>query len=678
METRANYVLIGVFTVLSLLGGLGFLLWLAQFELDRQFSYYDILFDNVSGLSRGGEVRYNGVAVGQVVSFSLNEDDPSLIRIRIEVQSNTPITTATEARLALQGVTGVSYVALTNRDSSAPLLSEVSEEDVPIIRGSPSTFDVLIEEAPDILTETLSLLKELGEFVGPENQEAVAQILTNVAGATGRLDEALDDFSQVSEQIRNATQVLASFTEELGPLTDEVRRVAVATEGAMSAAESALTAAASAIGEAESLLETEVRDLVARADDTLAVISEGTDTVAASIRATAAVAVARLEQAEVAIARGAAALEGGTEMLAAVRDAAEAVGSLTAGEGTAFVVEARDAAAMAAERLRQLEPALAQATVALTEGAETLAVTRRAAASVDALVTGEGAAMVAEGRAAAAAAAARLQQLETSIAKADATLDQGTVTLRAIEDTATTADTLLAGDGAALVAEARRALTAANEVLAGLEVVAAEDLPRIIADVRSAATTVNTVATQVGEEINRIGPNVSDFTGRLPGLAVQAEGAIVAATETFRSANESLGAVEGTLATADRTLVAAEQTFTGANQVINEDLDGILGDLRRVATSLQTAIDDVTADLPEIAAELREAMENANAAMALVEASVADAAPAVRNFARSGLPQFNRLAQEARALVASLERLTARIERDPARFFLGSPSEFRR
>ena len=42
METRANFVLIGAFTILGFLGLLLFLMWFAKLEMDRQFAYYDI------------------------------------------------------------------------------------------------------------------------------------------------------------------------------------------------------------------------------------------------------------------------------------------------------------------------------------------------------------------------------------------------------------------------------------------------------------------------------------------------------------------------------------------------------------------------------------------------------------------------------------------------------------
>ena len=42
METKANYVLIGAFTLAGMLGILGIILWFARIELDSQFAYYDV------------------------------------------------------------------------------------------------------------------------------------------------------------------------------------------------------------------------------------------------------------------------------------------------------------------------------------------------------------------------------------------------------------------------------------------------------------------------------------------------------------------------------------------------------------------------------------------------------------------------------------------------------------
>ena len=120
METRANYVLIGVFTLVGALGAFFFLLWLAKVEVNRQYAYYDVLFDNVAGLGTAGSVRYNGLPVGQVVELELDETDPSKVRVRVEIDADTPVKTDTVAQLQSQGVTGVSYVALSGGSPGGP------------------------------------------------------------------------------------------------------------------------------------------------------------------------------------------------------------------------------------------------------------------------------------------------------------------------------------------------------------------------------------------------------------------------------------------------------------------------------------------------------------------------------------------------------------------------------
>ena len=99
METKANYLLIGVFTLATIIGAFGLLLWLTKIQIDRQYAYYDILFPDVAGLSAAGDVRYNGLPVGQVVNLELDTEDSSMVRVMIEVGADTPINTETVAKL---------------------------------------------------------------------------------------------------------------------------------------------------------------------------------------------------------------------------------------------------------------------------------------------------------------------------------------------------------------------------------------------------------------------------------------------------------------------------------------------------------------------------------------------------------------------------------------------------
>jgi phosphoribosyl 1,2-cyclic phosphodiesterase len=54
-------------------------------------------------------------------------------------------------------------------------------------------------------------------------------------------------------------------------------------------------------------------------------------------------------------------------------------------------------------------------------------------------------------------------------------------------------------------------------------------------------------------------------------------------------------------------------------------------------------------------------------------------APQINAFMQAGLPQFVRFMQEGRSLMENLQRVTEKLERDPARFLLGTQRpEFRR
>ena len=52
METRANYVLIGAFTLAAAAFMLLFGLWAAKYTSDKDWRYYDVVFDEaVTGLT---------------------------------------------------------------------------------------------------------------------------------------------------------------------------------------------------------------------------------------------------------------------------------------------------------------------------------------------------------------------------------------------------------------------------------------------------------------------------------------------------------------------------------------------------------------------------------------------------------------------------------------------------
>ena len=220
METRASYVLIGAFTVLSILAGLAFLIWLAKVQLDRNYAYYDVLFDTVAGLALASPVQFNGVDVGKVTAIDLDRDDPGRVRVRIELISATPVRQGTEATLESKGVTGVSIVSLAGGQPDAERLRIVEPNDVPMIPSKPSAVQDLLQGAPDLLAEAIALLKDIKEFTTEDNRTAISNILNNVDSATANLNTAINDFSAMSGDVGTAVDQIKDFTTRLETLSD--------------------------------------------------------------------------------------------------------------------------------------------------------------------------------------------------------------------------------------------------------------------------------------------------------------------------------------------------------------------------------------------------------------------------------------------------------------------------
>jgi len=212
METRAHFIIIGLFTIFGILGGLGFFLWLASVQIDRQYAQYGVLFENVSGLDQSADVLFNGVAVGSVTGIRIWEKDPGKAYVALEIDATTPVAIDTVARLESQGVTGVAYIALSGGSPGAAMLTPEADGP-PIIPSRQSSLQSLVSNAPEVLEDAARIITQLEALTGPENQDHVRNILENVENATAGLDQALTDFSDISGTLSRATDEITSFVE---------------------------------------------------------------------------------------------------------------------------------------------------------------------------------------------------------------------------------------------------------------------------------------------------------------------------------------------------------------------------------------------------------------------------------------------------------------------------------
>ncbi|TQM93374.1 MlaD family protein [Roseinatronobacter monicus] len=359
METRANYVLIGVFALLGFLGVLGFFLAFGKFQLDRQFTYYEVRFESVSGLSRAADVQFAGLLVGQVVEVRLAPDGDGTVMVRLEVERSTPVRADSVATVDSSGITGVSFVTISPGSSDAPLINE--RADVPELEAGRSTIQSLTEGAPRIMAETLDVLEQVNRLLGEENQNKVSNILTNVETSTGELSRALDNFSAFTDTIAEATSTFAEFSDNLSPILLQAEKTVESLqfaidEFALLATESRITfetgtATLEAVGAfVDDDLDAMVTDLRGAADlvgREIEAFSREAQTMFSDISRTGVAATQRIEALDPALARLEPLLARADSTFETVERMADNVDTLVSGDGAALVAEAREMVALA-------------------------------------------------------------------------------------------------------------------------------------------------------------------------------------------------------------------------------------------------------------------------------------------------------------------------------------------
>lgn len=231
MEPKAHHVIIGLFTLLAFIAALLFALWLAKSTADRDWSYYQIGFNQpVSGLSKGNPVLYSGVQVGDVVELKLNPRDPSQVRVLIRVDKNIPIRENTQASLVLANITGSMSVQFSGGTPDSPeLIGDIN--DPPLIIAKPSALDSLLANGQSLLQKAESLLVDANKMFSDKNIENLTAVLDNTREVSdalldqrGRLNELLARLDSASQRAGEAAIKVSKVSDNANALLENEGR----------------------------------------------------------------------------------------------------------------------------------------------------------------------------------------------------------------------------------------------------------------------------------------------------------------------------------------------------------------------------------------------------------------------------------------------------------------------
>ncbi len=225
METRANYALIGVFTLAVIASAFAFVLWFSGGEKSGAPRTYRIVFNgSVSGLLRGAPVLFNGVRVGDVTRIDIVPRDPSQVYALVEVDGRVPVRADTKARLESTGLTGVASVALSGGTPDAGPLPPGPDGGPPVIVAERSDFQDLIQSARKIAGQATEFLEKTNKVLDDNSASITASVknIQKFSDALAANSDGVKDFMASVADVGRSIKPLAAKLETLAGDADTV------------------------------------------------------------------------------------------------------------------------------------------------------------------------------------------------------------------------------------------------------------------------------------------------------------------------------------------------------------------------------------------------------------------------------------------------------------------------
>ena len=186
METRANYVLIGAFTLGVIAAAFSFVLWFQSLHSAKLRQPLRIVFEGpVAGLRNGGSVNFNGIRVGEVVSVKL--ENPKRV-VALAMIDSAPVRNDTLVGLEFQGLTGVAAISLKGGALDAPPVA-AADDGVPTLTADPTALQ-------DLSEAVRATLQNINRVV-LDNQETVKSALKNLETFTASLANNSDKIESI-------------------------------------------------------------------------------------------------------------------------------------------------------------------------------------------------------------------------------------------------------------------------------------------------------------------------------------------------------------------------------------------------------------------------------------------------------------------------------------------------
>jgi len=214
MESDARYAVVGAFVLAVTAAAIIFVIWFSSFSFDQEYSEYEVVFKGpVRGLSQSGEVRFNGIKVGEVSALGLSPEDPNTVLARIRIFAETPIKTDSYAQLEPQGITGLSYVQIYGGALDSADLKRKPGDEYARIPSKTAQLEGLVAGGEDVLLAANTALIRVIAVLSTQNVKEFSEILANINSLSGQLAEDGAITRDLGEMLRSISAAAGALEE---------------------------------------------------------------------------------------------------------------------------------------------------------------------------------------------------------------------------------------------------------------------------------------------------------------------------------------------------------------------------------------------------------------------------------------------------------------------------------
>lgn len=166
MSQEVKVGLLAIVSLLMLYFGFNFLKGSDFFSKTNQ---YQVIYDNIDGLTASNPVSINGLTVGQVKRIEILQDQRNKLLVTLELKKDIRVTQGSRAVLADDGLLGGKLIRL-GINPGAPILADGGQ----LVAAKESGLSALIREKTlPVLNNVDSLTYQLNRVVGQFDQTGV-------------------------------------------------------------------------------------------------------------------------------------------------------------------------------------------------------------------------------------------------------------------------------------------------------------------------------------------------------------------------------------------------------------------------------------------------------------------------------------------------------------------------